>query len=82
MGILVSFKALYRKINWANGLISEKGRKSTKFQESQRLTKKSMLTRESQSLTKFSQKVDFAVWINAVRENSARNYFYRQDSML
>ena len=77
----MNFKTLYQEISYENGLLSEKGRKSTKFQESQSLTKKSTLTRKSQSLTKFSQKVDFAVWNKAVCENSARNYFYRQDSM-
>ena len=79
---MVSFKTLKRKISQANGLLSEKGRKSTKFQESQSLTEKSTLTHKSQSLTKFGQKVDFTVWNNAVWENIARNYFYGQDSML
>ena len=57
----MNFKTLYQKISYENSLLSDKGRKSTKFQESQSLTEKSTLTRKSQSLTKFSQKVDFAV---------------------
>ena len=61
MWLFVSFKTQTWLLSQANGLLSEKWRKSTWFQESQSLTEKVNFDQESQSLTKSGQRVDFAV---------------------